>query len=291
MIRYNVEMLALAESYFSKYIESVGMLRDKLASAPVSEIQAASRYDEDEEETSRLLTMSEDVAVIEVKGALTNSSDSFWNWIFGLVSYNDIRAASMQAVEAGAKVIMFYYASPGGAVSGLADAGSFISNLPVPTITFTSASMASAAYFLGSQSDYVYADSFAEVGSIGVIVKLYDRSEMLKNAGVTPVRFRSGKLKAAGDGDFKLTKEEKDYIQSKVEIYANKFFNIVSDARGIPMSYMESSGITSGRTYIGEEAMAVNLVDSIKTFDEAMLKAYQLAKEVDNGKGNGLSFR
>ena len=144
---------------------------------------------------------------------------------------------------------------------------------------------------MGSQSKHVYADAFAEVGSIGVVIKCWDRSKQLKDMGIKPERFRSGDLKASGDPDFALTAKEKEHIQEQMMTYAGKFYNIVSDARGIPLPVLELSGITSGRTFIGDEALRVNLVDSMKSFDQTILKAYSLANSyLDKNRGSSLSY-
>jgi len=283
MITHNTEILAIAESHFAKFVETDIAIQEKLASLTVEAATASER----DEEPSRLLQMVEDVALVEIKGSLTNR-DSYWNRYFGRVSYNEIREAVVQGMDNGAGSFLFDIDSPGGNVAGMADTANFIANIPVKTVSFTSGYMASAAYFLGSQADHLYADDFSEVGSVGVLVKMYDRSKMLSDIGIKPVRFRSGALKAVGDSDFKMSKEEREYVQAKVQDLANKFYSIVSNARGIPMEALERFGITSGRTFVGSEAVGVGLTDGVKTFDESMLKAFDLVKKVDKPNKNSL---
>jgi ClpP class serine protease len=274
MMTQSYKLLAIAPTSFYDYIRAEELIQQKVMSM-------SSMDDEGEEENSRLLQIHEGVAVISIKGMLTND-DSFWNRYFGMVSYNEIRQAVIQAVEQGANAAAFIYSTPGGSVDGLADTANLISMLDIPTISFTSSRMLSAGYFLGSQSDYVYADSFSDVGSVGVIIKTYDRSEYLKDMKIKPLRWRSGDLKASGDPDFKLTAKEDAYIMDKVTVTADRFFDIVSAARGMPREILDKLDITSGRTFMGSEALGVNLIDAVKTFDESMLKAYSLIKTVDN---------
>jgi ClpP class serine protease len=40
---------------------------------------------------------------------------------------------------------------------------------------------------------------------------------------------------------------------------------------------MDKLGITSGRTYMGADAVGAGLVDSIQSFDKSVMKAYSLA--------------
>lgn len=286
MMTKSYKILAIDGAHFADYVMTEQAMQAHIASLTPEALAQASENDESERD-SYILQMVDDIAVIGVKGRLTNS-DSWINRYYGMLSYNEIRKASIQALDNGAQVVVYDYDTPGGSVDGMSDTGNLIASLGVPTISFTSSSMMSAGYFLGIQSDYVYADGFADVGSVGVIIKLYDRSQMLADMGVKPIRFRSGDLKASGDGDFKLSKKEETYIQGKVALTAEKFYNIVSDARGMSVESMGKLGILDGRTYIGEEALAVNLVDKIQTFDSSMLKAYDLVKKVDKSNGFGL---
>lgn len=278
MITQSYKLLAISPAHFSDYVAAEAAIEAKVASMSQAELTAMEAAEEQEQ--SYILQMVDNVAVIDIKGRLTNNN-CWVNRYFGFLAYDEIRKAVLQAREMEAEAIVFPVSSAGGSVEGMADTAELISTIGIPTISFTASAMMSAAYFLGIQADYVYADTFADVGSVGVIVKFYDRSKMLADAGIRPERFRSGNLKAAGDGDFKLSAEERKYITDKVQNYADKFYGIVSDARGMSVESMEKLGITSGRTYIGEQALAVNLVDDIKSFDQSMLKAYEVAKKVD----------
>jgi signal peptide peptidase SppA len=286
MISYDI--LALAPGTEVKFIEAELAIDVKIASMSPAKARAATAAEE--EEPSHLLQMADNVGIISVHGGLTNRN-SFWNRYCGMVAYDEIRQAIIEAVDNGAMSILFDYNTPGGKVSGMADVAEFISSLDVATISFSAGAMASAGYFLGCQSDNVYCDDFAEVGSIGVIVKTYDRSKMLAERGIKPIRFRSGDLKGAGDSDFKMSAKEKAYIQEKVDTFAGKFYNIVSEARGMTPKMMDERDITSGRTFIGQEAVVAQLVDAQKTFDESMLQAYNLAeKAVDKAEKSRLSY-
>ena len=265
MLDYDI--LAIHPGYTIRYSTSL----ERVAQA------AMSRAGEEKEvEQSRLLQVAGTVAIININGGLTNS-DSYWNRYDDLVSYNEIREAVIQALEAGVGSIVFNHASSGGSAYGMYECGDFISNIPVPTLSHTAGMMCSADYFLGMQADYIYASNLSDVGSIGVVIKMYDRTKMLQDVGIEPKRFRSGSLKMVGDSDFKLTDEEEKYIQGKVDTLANSFFTAVSDARGLTIGSMKSSGILTGKTYFGQDAVEVGLIDDVLSFDGVMLKAYDLA--------------
>jgi len=280
---YNI--LAVASSHEDSFANIQASINTKIMSLTPEMLSS-----EQEEEQSHLLAINGNVAVIDISGVLTERY-SFWNRYFGAVSYPEIKEATQQAVEKGVGCIVYNYSTPGGSVRGMHDCASMISSLKIPTISFTGSMMCSAGYFLGCQGKHVYSDSFAEVGSVGVVIKITERSKYMKDLGIKPERFRSGDLKASGDPDFALTDKERTHITEQVNTYASKFYNIVSDARGIPLPILEKTGITSGRTFIGEEALKVNLVDGMKSFDQVILKAYGLAKNyIDKNKPNGLSY-
>lgn len=276
-MKRSYELLAIQEAYEDQFLSTEASLLDKLAMGGASE---------DEPEISRLLQVQDGVGLIEIRGMLTNVN-SWLNRYFGLVSYDEIREATAQALEKEVGGIMYLIASPGGRVAGMNGAAELISSLPVPTLAYAEEKMASAALFLGIQADHVVAGDFAEVGSVGIVATVMDYSEQLKKAGVSAVRFRSGDLKQVGHPAFKMTDKEKKYMQEQVDLYANKFFDIVTDARGIPRPMLESLEITSGRTFIGQQALSVGLVDSIASFDQAFLKIAGLAKKNIDSRNKG----
>jgi protease IV len=265
------EILAIAEQYVEKFYASEQAVFSRLLAGPMND-------DDDEEDKSDLIQYVDNIAVVSIRGALTDSS-SWINSLFGLIAYDDIRQAIIEGIENQVEGMMFHIGSPGGKVAGMADLGNFIASLPIPTVTFSDAQMASAALFLGIQADKVYADSFADIGSVGVVMNIMDYSEQLKKDGVKPRRYRSGDLKQAGSPFFKPSDKEEKYLMEQVMLYAEKFFNLVSTARGIPRPLLDSLDITSGRTFIGEQALQVGLVDDIVTFDQAVAKTMELAKK------------
>lgn len=278
----NFELLAIADSHFDSFLVA--------EKATLSREFTADMMASDEEDNCPILEMSDNIGVITIKGYLTNVSRP-WNSWCGMVSYDEIRRAAILAQEKGAEAILFHHASSGGRVAGMSDLANFISDMMIPTVTFTDEVMASADLFLGIQSDHVYADKFSEVGSVGVIMQWLDYSGALKDAKITPRRYRTGDLKQAGSSYFKPSSKEDLYLQDQINTYGELFFQVVSDATGLTREMMDSSGITSGRTFIGQQAMDAGLVEGIITFDQAVMKTMQLAqKSLDRRAGNTVTF-
>lgn len=245
--------------------------------------------EDEEEQQSYILNFHENIAIISVRGMLTNKN-SYYNRYYGLLAYQEIRLATIQAIQKGVGAILFDYATPGGDASGMIDLADFISQIPIPTISHASGSMASAGYFLGMQSDHIHSSLLSEVGSIGVLVKIYDITEMNSRMGVKVERFRSGNLKAVGDPEVSMSKEERAYVEGQIKYMADVFFSSLSAARGIPNEMLTKLGITTGRTFMGADAVAVGLVDSIQSFDKSVLKAYNLATNYLDNNGSRRLF-
>ncbi len=253
--------LAILESLGAEFLEAEARAQDAMSS-------------NSEPPESDLLTMFEGIGIVDVKGKLTNR-DSFFNSWFGLVSYNQIRQAAVEAVELGANAILLEVDTPGGAVSGMRDMSNFIETLAVPTVAHTAGTMASAGYFLGASCDHCYADDMAEVGSVGVVMQHMEMTSALKKQGVKVDVIRSGNKKAIGGPYEKLSAENRKYLQDQVDTYAGKFFEFVSEKRGIPMPAL--GAIKEGGTFIGEEALQAGLVDKIMSFDAALAETINLA--------------
>jgi ClpP class serine protease len=110
------------------------------------------------------------VAIIDISGSLI-SGDSGWMRMYGVLGYDNIQAALVQAVtDPEVKSIMLHISSGGGAVTGVDDLAAFIKRIDTlkPVVTFAAGTMASAAYWLGSSGRYIMSSQT----SIGVVLVL-----------------------------------------------------------------------------------------------------------------------
>ena len=236
----------------------------------------ASDYDDDDDEKPHLLEVHGNVGVISVKGPLTNS-DSFWNRLFGITSYNDIRAAVIAAAsDPSINSILLDIDSGGGAVNGVLDIGALIrmvNDRVKPVVSFSDGTMASAAYWLGMSAGEVNVSRTAVAGSIGVITTHMERSKMLKDDGINVTVMRSGKYKALANPYEPLTEEAKADIQRKLDATYSVFTEQVALNRNRSLAYVEDH-MAQGREFIGEDAVKAGLADKVASFD-ALLSALQ----------------
>ena len=232
--------------------------------------QAMSPQEDDEDEDStRLLSVEDGIATVSIKGPLVNS-DSPWLQYFGLTGYPEIRAAMLAAAEdPEVNQILLDIDSGGGAVSGVDDTAKLIrlvNDRVKPVTTYTDGAMCSAAYWLGSAAGEVFASKGAIVGSIGVIATHKEYSEAYKKEGVGVTVVRAGKFKALANSNEKLTEAGKAQLQKIVDASYEIFVDHVAAMRGKSYEYADKT-MADGQEFIGQASVDVGLVDAVKTFD------------------------
>lgn len=223
--------------------------------------------------------VQEGVGIVSVKGPLI-SGTAGWMRMFGVTGYSDVQDGVMGALnDKSAKAILLDIASGGGAVEGADETSLFIREASrlKPVIALSTGNMASAAYWIGSAANRRLASRTSIVGSIGVTMTHYDRSEQLKKEGVKATVFRSGKWKALGNPNEALTEAAQEQIQSIIDDLNQIFEDRVAANLGITSKQVRDR-MGQGREFLGARAVDVGLVDGIATSQEAFAVAKVLAR-------------
>lgn len=262
--------------YWAGTPESLQAYLDTLAKLMESELPAKrADYldpDDDPEGPPELLEMQGDIAVISIKGSLTNS-DSWINKYIGAVSYASIRAALIWAVNNdGVKAIALDIQSGGGAVSGLADTADLIKTIDSkvkPVYAYGDSLIASAAYRLGISARSLQIGRETEAGSIGVVMVHREMTKMMENDGVTATVIRSGKWKMLGNPYEKLSELAESTMQEQVDQLNALFVEYVASCLDKTSAQVEAQ-MGQGRIFIGQSAVDVGLVSGTTNFDSFM---------------------
>lgn len=223
-------------------------------------------------------------AVLDISGPLV-AEDSFWNLIFGMVSYNTISMAMQRALDdANIANIVMSLSTGGGDVNGLEQVSDNIrvvkENKPVYAHTGTSA--LSAGYWLASLGEKTYATRMANVGSIGVISTFTSISRALKEKGVDVEIFRAGKYKALAHPAEPLSETAKEIIQTKTEKLYDYFLDHVSANR--PALKVENKELwAEGRVFFASDAKEIGMVDEIKSLNQLLA---ELNSDANSTAGN-----
>ncbi len=222
-------------------------------------------------ELPRIMEVSDGIAVISVHGSLT-SADNWWNSFMGITSYTEIRNAIVMAVQDESVTrIMLDINSGGGHASGVAELADFIKEAIThkPIDAYVSGTAFSAAYWIASAASTISGTKMAEAGSIGVIAIVQTYEKALEDRKISTHVFRGGVHKALGNGYEALTDEAKELIQAKIDTMYGFFLDAVVDNR--PVIRAASKTWAEGNTFFFQDAIDLQLVDTIATFDEVFL--------------------
>ena len=216
------------------------------------------------------------VGVVSISGSLIPGEVPKFaaDW-FGVMGYDNIKQAVVAALsDKEVKSIQLRVGSGGGAVQGLKATADFLAEAGKikPVYTYSDSMMASAAYWLGSTAEHVSVGDMANVGSIGTIAVQTEYTKMREAEGITDTVIRSGKYKALGHPFEKLTQEAHDQIQERLDYMTSKFVAAVAENRGRSPEVVDSV-MGQGRVFMGEQALAVGLVDTVETEQEALARA------------------
>jgi signal peptide peptidase SppA len=167
------------------------------------------------------------------------------------------------------KSVLLDINSPGGTVNGtpeLAQAVADAAKLKT-TYAFSAGQMCSAAYWIASQCDAIYATPSARVGSIGVMLPFIDSTEKFRSQGLKVEVFAAGKFKGMATPGVPLSEEHRALIQSDIEEIATDFKTaVLARGRKIPDTAME------GQSFSARNAQRLNLAGMVKSRDEVIAR-------------------
>lgn len=207
------------------------------------------------------------VAVVKATGTLMKQQPSMGG-TSTIQLRRDIRLAASDSSVSG---ILLAIDSPGGTVAGIADLAADIKSTrrKKPVWAHVDDLGASAAYWLASQADAVYANSpTALVGSIGTIMTVYDMSGAAEKEGVKALVFATGPLKGAGTPGAEVTDEQRAYFQRMVDDAQHHFDAAVRSGRSL--SAAELAAVKSGEVFSATRAKELRLIDGIRSLDATL---------------------
>lgn len=228
---------------------------------------------------SSMSVRRDSVAVVGIDGPLSRATVTSWWGDVLATGYDAIKSTlAVLLNDPGVSAILLNIDSPGGSVAGVQELADFIADAAKkkPMAAFTNGLMASAAYWLGSSTGRVYATETAEVGSIGVIMTLFDQRRALDKAGLGVHVISSGRLKAAGNPNLELSEEQRLYFQGQADGIHAVFRGSVASRMGLDLEQAEAWG--DGQVFLAGAALEKGLVSQVVSgLDEAVTT---LSKEI-----------
>jgi signal peptide peptidase SppA len=217
-----------------------------------------------------LLNVEQGVGIVSITGVLMKRPDFFERVLLGATDMEEIQAALIAARDCvDVQAVLLDIDSPGGTVTGTPELATLVAAVSKTkyTYAFTDGEMCSAAYWIASQADAIFATPSARVGSIGVLLPMLDESKAFEQAGLKVELFAAGKFKSIGVAGTSLTDEQRTWLQSQIdETYADFKTAVLARGRRITLDVMEGqcfsgrkaayNSLTSGVVLSREEALA-----------------------------------
>ena len=131
----------------------------------------------------------------------------------------------------------------------------------MPIVAVISDIGASAAYYVASAADLIYASKASLVGSIGVRIDSFGFDAAIRELGVERRLLTAGANKGILDPFSPLPGDQRAYIQSVLDELHAQFIGVVKAGRGERLKGGDE--LFTGLFWSGEKASALGLVDSI----------------------------
>lgn len=212
---------------------------------------------------SGILTGSRKVGVVELKGLITSPEKV-------------IRELTVFRKDHGVAAIVVRIDSPGGAVGASQEIFAEIKRTrqTKPIVASLGSVAASGGYYAALAADEIIASRGTVTGSIGVIIKFANFTEIFQKIGYKSEVVKSGAMKDLGATNRPMTAEEKILVQDIIDNVHEQFIEDVSASRSLPLAKVRK--LADGRIYSGEQALSAGLIDRFGNFNDAVLLAAKL---------------
>ena len=225
----------------------------------------AERKARDKEQQQRLASGEDGrrrIFVLDFKGDLRAS---------GVTALRD-EVTTILAVAAAGDEVLVRLENPGGAPNGHGLGASQLARIRARGIPLTVAVdrvAASGGYMMACVADRILAAPFAIVGSIGVFAMIPNLHRLLEGRGVDVEQFQAGEFKLTVNMLGKTTDEGRAKLQDQLETMHTLFKDFVAEYRPA----LDVERVSTGEYWHGREALALALVDEIRTSDDYLYEA------------------
>jgi len=208
------------------------------------------------------------VAVIPINGViLTQHQDSLLG-LNGVSSMDVVKNIEKADKNPRIEAIMIEINSPGGTAVASDEIAQALEKTNKTKVAWIREIGTSGAYWVASECDVIVANRMSITGSIGVISSYLDFSGLLNDYNITYQRLVAGKHKDIGSPFKELTDDERNLLQTQLDIIHDIFIDEVAQNRGLSKS--KTREIATGAFYIGIQAKELDLVDILGDRNDAI---------------------
>lgn len=220
---------------------------------------------------------AEKIAVIDIKGIIVGSAR------FDAAGVQTVsRQLAAAAADADVVAVVLDMDTPGGEVTASDEMHHAVQRLRrtgKPVVTCMHGLGASGGYLVAAGTDYIVANRLTLTGSIGVIAGTLNYAGLFDKIGLEMEIYKSGEMKDFLSGGRARTVAEKELVQNLVNANFDVFARIVAAGRGEfeSAAAVKRASFADGRILSGKEALDLGLVDAVGYFEDAVVKARELA--------------
>lgn len=204
------------------------------------------------------------IGVVELKGLITSAE-------------KPIRDLTKFRKDRSIRAVVLRVDSPGGAVGASQEIFEEVKRTDQvkPVVASLGSVAASGGYYAALGARKVIASQGTLTGSIGVIVKFPNLTEIFDKIGYHSEVVKSGKLKDICAMNRPMTAEEKALLQDIIDNVHQQFVRAVVERRKLPREQVLN--LADGRIFSGEQALKSGLIDQYGNFTDAIMVASKLA--------------
>jgi len=205
------------------------------------------------------------IAAVELEGDIIKSDDI-------------VRQMKKYREDRSIKGIVLRVNSPGGAVvpsQEMYEEAKKTRDAGKPVVVSMASLAASGGYYVSCGSSKIVANRGTLTGSIGVVGEFLQLQDALGKLGISVKTIKTGRLKDAGSATRKMTEDDQRYFQSLMDDVHQQFVRVVEIERKLPHERVVA--MADGKVFTGIKALALGLVDTLGTYEDAVRYAADLA--------------
>lgn len=208
-------------------------------------------------------------AIIPLMGPLTKGGSLKFD---GTSTVRTRRALRMAASDEDVGSLLLHIDSPGGHVAGIEALAAEVASIRgrKPIVAQVDDLGASAAYWVASQADAIYANATSEIGSIGTIAVVEDTSSRMDRLGVKVHVISTGPYKGVGVEGAPVSEAAIDYLKDRVAAINQHFLTAVRGGRRFTEDQV--AAVSDGRVFIADQAHRLHLIDGVQSLDATLVQ-------------------
>ena len=205
-------------------------------------------------------------AILDLAGSLLKHAAS----LEGTSTVVARRALRQAVVDPAVRAILLRLDSPGGTVAGTHDLAEDVRRAAArkPVWGYAEDLCCSAAYWIGSAADRLFANPTTHVGSIGTLMVVHDVSRAAEMDGVKVHVLSTGPLKGAGVPGTEITDAQRAYWQARVDQLNSHFLAAVAAHRNLSAEQVRT--LATGEVWIAGDARKRGLIDGVAALDDVL---------------------